>query len=113
MTTTTKMTKVQALTAILAYVQDDENLTAFCKHEIDLLNKKSAKSAEKSAEKSAVYATIANQFKAVMSKPMTTTEIIKATGLDITNQRASYILNNSEGIVKTREKGVTYFSLAD
>jgi len=113
MANTTKMTKVQALTAILTYVQDNADLTAFCTHEIDLLNKKSTKSAEKSAEKTAAYAETANTFKAVMTQPMTVTDIIKATGLDITNQRATYILNHVDGFTKSKVKGVTLYTVAE
>ena len=51
----TKMTKVEALSAILPRVADSEELTAYVQNELTLLARKSAKSAEKSAEKAKAY----------------------------------------------------------
>ena len=112
---TNKMTKVQALTAIMAKVSDTPQLVSFCEHELDLLAKKSAKSAEKSAEKNEQYATYADEVKAVLAnlnEGLSVTDIIKETGLDITNQKMSYILNHTEGFTKSKVKGVTLFTLS-
>lgn len=114
---TKKITKVEALTAILALVKDNADLTAFVEHELDLLAKKSAKSAEKSAEKLAEYATLADTIKSVLADTdsgLTVTEIVKATGLDITGQRVTYVLTKYKDIfTKTTVKGKSYYKLAE
>ena len=111
----TKMTKAEALRTIMAKVSDSPELVAFCEHELDLLAKKSAKSAEKSAEKNEQYATYADEVRNILAnrnEGLSVTDIIKETGLDITNQKMSYILNHSKGFTKSKVKGVTLFTLS-
>ena len=114
---TVKMTKVEALNAILDYVHDDADLTAFVSHEIYLLNKKSEKSAEKRAEKASAYADTLADVKNVLAtgeNGMTVTDILKAGGFDMSNQKMTYILKAAiaDGTVtKATIKGRTYYSV--
>jgi hypothetical protein len=115
----TKMTKVQALSAIAEIVKDNAELSAFVAHEIDLLNKKSAKSAEKSAEKAQAYGAVRTAVREILADAengMTVTEILKAYGDDdMTNQKMTYALKAdiADGtLTKTTVKGKTYYKLA-
>ena len=117
------ITKRDALNAILAKVQDTPALVAYCNHELELLDKKSAKSAEKSAEKSATYATMRETIADILTgaeNGMTVTDIlangtfVDADGKPVTNQKLTYVLNTTEGkamFTKATVKGKTYYSL--
>jgi len=115
---TVKMTKAEALNAILGYVQDNADLTAFVNHEIDLLTKKAEKSAEKRAEKAGAYADTLVNVKAVLAaaeNAMTVTDILKAGAFDMSNQKMTYILKAgiADGtITKATIKGRTYYTIA-
>ena len=114
---TVKMTKVEALNAILGYVQDNADLTAFVNHEIDLLTKKAEKSVEKRAEKATAYADTLADVKNILAtgeNGMTVTDILKAGNFDISNQKMTYILKAAiaDGtITKATIKGRTYYSV--
>ena len=114
---TVKMTKVEAFNAILGYVQDNADLTAFINHEIDLLNKKSEKSAEKRAEKANAYADTLVTVKNVLATAengMTITDILKVGNFDMSNQKMTYIIKSAiaDGtITKAIVKGRTYYSV--
>lgn len=117
------ITKRDALNAILAKVQDTPALVAYCNHELELLDKKSAKSAEKSAEKSAAYATMRETIADILAgteNGMTVTDIlangtfVDTDGKPVTNQKLTYVLNTVEGkamFTKATVKGKTYYSL--
>ena len=115
---TNKMTKAEALNAILGYVQDNADLTAFVNHEIDLLTKKAEKSAEKRAEKAGAYADILASVKNVLATAengMTITEILKAGNFDMSNQKMTYVMKSAlaDGTVtKATVKGRTYYAIA-
>lgn len=115
----TKMTKVQALTAILPRVADDEALTAYVKNELMLLARKSEKSAEKSAEKAKAYDGLRDTVKDILAangEGMTVTDILKSADFgDVTNQRLTYALRaciKNGTMRKATVKGKTYYSLA-
>ena len=115
----TKMTKVQALSAILPRVADSEELTAYVKNELTLLERKSAKSAEKSAEKAKAYDGLRDTVKDILAangEGMTVTDILKSADFgDVTNQRLTYALRAciKDGTMrKATVKGKTYYSLA-
>ena len=115
--TNTKMTKVEALSAIRAKVVDIPELVAFCDHELELLAKKSEKSATKRAEKADAYNTIrADVVKvfATAENGLTVTDLLKEGGFDVSNQKMTYILKAAiaEGTVtKAAVKGRTFYSV--
>lgn len=114
---TNKMTKAEALNAIRAKVTDTPELVAFCDHELELLAKKSEKSAEKRAEKADAYNTIRADVVKVLATAesgMTVTDILKAGNFDVSNQKMTYLLKAAitEGTVaKVAVKGRTYYSV--
>ena len=74
MTTTTKITKkdrYNSIIAILTGVEGDEinDLIEFCEHEIELLDKKSAKTKEAAAEKKAEPDALKDAIQAVLDDP--------------------------------------------
>ena len=114
----TKMTKVEALSAILSRVADSEELTAYVKNELALLERKSAKSAEKSAEKAKAYDDMRAQVVDILTangEGMTVTDMLKTGEFgDITNQKLTYALRQSikDGTLrKATVKGKTYYSV--
>lgn len=115
----TKMTKVQALSEIAVLVKDNAELSEFVAHEIELLNKKSRKSAEKSAEKTQAYAAVRTAVREILADAdngLTVTEILKAYGdPDMTNQKMTYALKADivDGtLTKVTVKGKTYYKVA-
>ena len=114
---TNKMTKAEALNAIRAKVVDTPELVAFCDHELELLVKKSEKSATKRAEKADAYNTIRADVVKVLATAeggMTVTDILKAGAFDMSNQKMTYLLKTAitEGTVtKAAVKGRTYYSV--
>lgn len=100
-----KVTKKQNFEALLALdeVASNEALTDFIKHEIELLAKRKT-SHKVNAETEALKETVLD----VLDGQMTTTEICKAVGDDISTQKMSPILKAlvAEGkVVKTEAKG--------
>ena len=96
-----------------------ENVTdvlAFIDHEIEMLEKKSSSKKpttnqiENKKFKEIILETLTEQC-----KPMTVTEILTVSNIDITNQRASAILRQmveNGDVIKTIEKRKSYFSVA-
>lgn len=115
--TNTKMTKAEALNAIRAKVVDTPELVAFCDHELELLAKKSEKSATKRAEKADAYNTIRADVVKVLATAengLTVTDILKAGAFDMSNQKMTYVLKAAiaEGTVtKMTIKGRTYYTV--
>lgn len=114
---TNKMTKTEALNAIRAKVTDTPELVAFCDHELELLAKKSEKSAEKRAEKADTYNAIRADVVKVLATAengLTVTDLLKEGGFDVSNQKMTYILKAAiaEGTVtKAAVKGRTFYSV--
>jgi len=95
-------------------VEGKADLLNFIDHEVELLNRKSAKSGQTKTQKEnvAVKESIAAAM-AELDKPVTVTEIMAVVGLS--NQKISALLRQmiSEGtVVKTTDKKKSYFSLA-
>ena len=119
---TTKMTKrdyFNAILAVLATVEDTDvsGLTAFGKHEIELLeNKRStAKPTKTQTENLAVKETIVSVLKEI-GKPVTITEMQKFSAelAEFSCQKLSALLKqlveNDKTVTKVTEKKKTYFS---
>lgn len=122
-TTTTKMTKAMYFEAIRAIVEasdsaNKEGAIEFINHELELLDKKRASSANTKvkAENNALKETILSALIEV-ARPVTITELQKETAelADYSNQKLSALLRGmvEEGkVVKTMEKKKSYFSVA-
>ena len=125
MATTKKMTKKEMFEQIIKLVKEEDcsvlpsEFIEFCKHEIELLNKKSSSSSKptKTQVENENYKQVILDALAEADKPMTISEIMDyATGLEgLKNQRVSAImtqLKNSGKVIRTEEKKKAYFSLA-
>ena len=95
---------------------DDNDIVAFCKHEIELLdkkkgsNEKASKEAQERAEK--VYNALAE-----MTDFVTITELQNLTSdtevANYTNQRISALIRKlGDRVIKTTTKGKSYFRVA-
>jgi DNA-binding transcriptional regulator GbsR (MarR family) len=96
-----------------------EEINAFIDHEVELLNKKSAKSGETKTQKEnvEVMAKIKTAL-AEVGKAVTITELqnASATMAEYSNQKLSALLKklvDAGEVVKTTEKKKSYFSLAE
>lgn len=103
MTNEIKVSKRDYLTAIIEAMKtgeikyDPDDVIAFCEHEIELLDKKTAKAKERAAAKRAEGDELTEQIYDVLSGDefMTIPEIVKALGdEDVSAQRASYRLRS-------------------
>lgn len=101
--TTEKISKRDYLTAIIGAMHtgeikyDPNDVIAFCEHEIELLDKKTAKAKERAAAKRAEGDELTEQIYDVLSGDefMTIPEIVKALGdEDVSAQKASYRLRS-------------------
>lgn len=113
-----KITKKEMFTMIKAQVKDNAEMVAFIDHEIELLNKKASnKKATKTQEanvgiKSTILAVLEG------GKSMTVTEMQGASAelSELSNQKVSALVRQlveSGEVVKTIDKKVSHFSLAD
>ena len=92
-----------------------EELLAFINHEVELLEKKSAKSGQTKTQKEnvGIMETI-SEVLADMDKPVTITELMKDERLSAySNQKLSALVRQMPNVVKTTEKKKSYFSLVD
>jgi predicted transcriptional regulator len=111
-----KMTKKEMFALIMGEVAHNEEMVAFLKHEIELLEKKRGSAdSKKSEEQRAVMDIVLATLKA-SNEPMTVSMLMKANadlGV-LSNQKVSAMLkklvDNGE-VVKTVEKKVSYFSV--
>lgn len=103
MTNEVKVSKRDYLTAIIGAMHtgeikyDPNDVIAFCEHEIELLDKKTAKAKERAAAKRAEGDELTEQIYDVLSSDefMTIPEIVKALGDEsVSAQRASYRLRS-------------------
>lgn len=115
-----KMTKKEYF-AVLAEVvansdmENKEGALAFINHEVELLEKKSAKSGQTKTQKEnvGIMETI-SEVLADMGKPVTITELMKDERLSAySNQKLSALVRQMPNVVKTTEKKKSYFSLVD
>ena len=113
-----KITKKEMFTMIKAQVKDNAEMVAFIDHEIEILDKRASnKKATKTQEanigiKSTILAVLEG------GKPMTVTEMQGASAElgELSNQKVSALVRqlvDSKEVVKTIDKKVSRFSLAD
>ena len=116
-----KLTKKDKFNMLLALVKDNDMLSEFVKHEIELLDRKNSKSATLTkAQKDAIA--VAEIVKDVLAENerMTVGAIlkderiasyVKADGNGVSSQMLTAILSKSSDFVNVKEKKVSYYSL--
>ena len=120
----TKVTKRERFAQLMEIVKtsDVENsaeLVAFIEHEVELLTKKNSRSGKPTktqVENEAIKTQIVSILERV-GKPMTVTQLLAESELaDLSNQKISALLTQlrkSGEVVRTTEKKVAFYSLAD
>ena len=120
----TKVTKRERFAQLMEIVKasDVENsaeLVAFIEHEVELLTKKNSRSGKPTktqVENEAIKTQIVSILERV-GKPMTVTQLLAENELaDLSNQKISALLTQlrkSGEVVRTTEKKVAFYSLAD
>ena len=120
----TKVTKRERFAQLMEIVKasDVENsaeLVAFIEHEVELLTKKNSRSGKPTktqVENEAIKTQILSILERV-GKPMTVTQLLAESELaDLSNQKISALLTQlrkSGEVVRTTEKKVAFYSLAD
>lgn len=109
-----KITKKEMFTRLLEVVKGDEEMTAFIKHEIELLDRKKSgtKPTKTQAENLVLMDTLYEELSAI-GKAVTITEFQKMSEKagELSNQKISALfkLMNGTRVEKTVEKGKSYF----
>ena len=111
-------TKREMYEVIATAMADNEEVVAFCNHEVELLDKKksykSGKPSKKSVENEAVKEAILDTL-TQSETPLTIAEINAVLDKGYTSQKVSALLTQlikAEKVVKTYEKKVPYFGIA-
>ena len=113
-----KMTKKEMFNLIANAMKENDDVVAFCKHEIKLLEKKASKSSQTKAQKeNAILIERVFSALATVGRPVTVTEL--QTEVDemssYSNQKLSALLKklvDCGRVVKTIDKKKSYFSIA-
>ena len=120
----TKVTKRERFAQLMEIVKASEvensaELVAFIEHEVELLTKKNSRSGKPTktqVENETIKAQIVSILERV-GKPMTVTQLLAESELaDLSNQKVSALLTQlrkSDKVVRTIEKKVAFYSLAD
>ena len=113
-----KMTKKEMFALIMGEVAHNEEMVAFLKHEIELLEKKRGSADSKKADAHAKEEQLVKTVLATLGRKVTVTEMLNASAELLaelkTNQKASAVLKrlvDKGEVVKTIEKKVSYFSV--
>ena len=117
--TETKMTKKEMFAYIAEAMASDRKVVEFCNHEIDLLSRKSENKGEtKTQKENAEIMTVILETLVELAKPVRISEMQDANARlgELSNQKMSALLKklvDSEKVVKTIDKKVAYFSIAE
>lgn len=116
-----KLTKKDKFNMLLALVKDNDMLSEFVKHEIELLDRKNSKSATLTkAQKDAIAVgeivrdILAENEKMTVGAILKDERIasyVKADGNGVSSQMLTAILSKSSDFVNVKEKKVSYYSL--
>lgn len=118
MANTTKVTKKDNFNAIIEIATElgRQDLVDFCKHEIELLDKKKSKETKSQKENAELMTQLLEQL-AVIGKAVTISEFMKlasdfVTEHDLSNQKISSLFTKMKDkeIIRTVIKGKAYFS---
>lgn len=95
--------------------EDKADVLAFIAHEVELLNKKASKSSLTVTQKANIE--LKDTIREVLreaGKAMTIAELMADSRLaGLSNQKISANINRMADVVRTKEKKVSYFSLAE
>ena len=110
------MTKKEMYAEIKNLLADNEEIVAFCEHEIELLSKKRSGNSKAKAEAEARAEKVYNAL-AEMENPVTISELQALTSdaevAGYSNQRVSALIRKlGERVTKEVVKGKSYFSVA-
>lgn len=115
-----KITKREYFAMVAGVVEganpaNKDELLAFINHEVELLDKKSAKSGQTKTQKENVgIMEVIAEVLADMGKPVTITELMKDARLSAySNQKLSALVRQMPNVVKTTDKKKSFFSLAE
>lgn len=111
------MTKKEMYVNIANLLSENEEVVAFCEHEIELLSKKKSSGNAKAKAEAEARAEKVYEALAKMEKPVTITEFLALTDdeevASFTNQRVSALIRKlGERVTKEIVKGKSYFSVA-
>ena len=116
-----KLTKKDKFNMLFALVEDNDMLSEFVKHEIELLDRKNSKSATLTkAQKDAIAVGEIVRDILAENERMTVGAIlkderiasyVKADGNGVSSQMLTAILSKSSDFVHVKEKKVSYYSL--
>lgn len=116
-----KLTKKDKFNMLLALVKDNDMLSEFVKHEIELLDRKNSKSATLTkAQKDAIAVGEIVRDILAENEKMTVGAILKderiasyvrADGNGVSSQMLTAILSKSSDFINVKEKKVSYYSL--
>jgi predicted transcriptional regulator len=119
-----KMTKRDYFNKIMSVMANDTEIVEFCKHEIELLDKKRTNGKTKVNESRDKSLTLVYDALAEIGTPCTATELIAKSDLSaiandlgvVTTQKVSSYLNklvDSGKVNKVTDKKKTYFSIVE
>ena len=112
-----KMTKKEMFNLIANAMKENDDVVAFCNHEIELLEKKASKSGQtKTQKENAILIESVFSSLATVGKPVTITELQTevAEMSNYSNQKLSALLKklvDCGRVVKTTDKKKSYFSI--
>lgn len=99
------MTKRDMLNKIMTICANDSDIVDFCNHEIDLLDRKKGYKSNKPSKLQQANADLADKVADFITQNGTVTCAQVEDAFNISNQKASAILNRSGLFVKTPAKG--------
>ena len=110
------MTKRDMFATIATLNADNEEIVKFCNREIELLdNRKGSKSPTKTQKENEGVMDAIEKALGEIGEPVTVTELLARSGMEITNQKASALLRkmvDAKRVVKTIEKKKAFFAVA-
>ena len=111
------MTKKEMFEAIVAKVQDNEEMVNFLNHEIELLSKKKTYTNSKKKAETAQRAKLVYNALAEMENPVTVGELIKLTSNEevasYNLQRVTALLRSlGDKVIKETVRGKTLYTIA-
>ena len=112
-----KVTKKEMFNRIMVAMAENEEIVAFCQHEIELLEKKANKSgnSKQKQENEGIKAEIVAILEGA-EKAMTVGQLMVALGNRFSNQKVTALVSalvKEETVVRIVEKRVAYFALAE
>lgn len=112
-----KVTKKEMFNRIMVAMAENEEIVAFCQHEIELLEKKANKSSNsKGKQENEVIKNEILEILATAENAMTVGNLMVALGNRFSNQKITALVSalvKEEKVERIVEKRVAYFALAE